>query len=654
MAKKQFLYIQDNWVNVITLDPKEVIKINTEYPVFGIKKFTDVSVMESDQHGNLSNSLEVKYRYSIDSIFWSEEEVLTRQSVVGIPSYEKGNYGIRHNHPFQIEYTVTNPTGYLIDLISISLDFEIQQADVPDEYLETCWSDMMPFYDRYVLIWAANLLEKIYRHGIVPMFIKRGGNQNRNWEDKSYIDFWWCIAHLAAFRILFTKRLMGEVLFTTDMLKEFLRQRNVFTSEKNDISELYYLANNYYNEIRRRGTQMIFSNKYSEVSTDMSIDNGKLPSNYNMLPQTVKESQFNKDLTIRGELLRLLGISRNDLEIYRVERDDCGWYVGKSSPTYTSPTHIDGFVKRIDFPIFRGATFNGNDLHTLRPASGICGIGIESNIVKITELNQMCNINTSVSYEITFLVRKTSVNNGTFSFGVSFLNEFGEVLSFGFFFENQTSSGLTQNVNYFIRGIVYSHGSELSYPLNIGTGNQLKFPDNNMDGIIPYFSCSSPLNMEIRDLKIRPANSYVSDYLSQTEKLIILNNQTNREYSDNSIQEIIDKFLVDYSYEFNYVPLKSSEIKNKKPYIVLNRVLLEFGTSASSQTFELDSNVEWEVKNSHNWITLDKTVGQKGKTTIRLNVQASEFVRIGTVIFHQKDSPLLYTSINIEQREFHN
>jgi len=573
--KKQFLYIEEKWVKVMTLDPRDIIEIKTEYPIVGVSRFTDFSVMEVGPDGFLSNNkwLTVTFRYSVDAINFSKQEELTKKNIRKI-------IGIRHTHPIIIEYAVRNNTSYKIDLISINLEFNTRKLEISKTFSKSLWADYLNFYDRHVLLWAVNVLNKVYRPGIVAKYVKRGRNRNNNWEDKDFIDFWWTTIHLFAFRIYFAEKMPGEVLYRKDLLTEFLRQRGMYTSPNDDLGELYYLVNNYYNEMRRRGTYMIYSEKYGERHPQGF--NGKMPENYNMLHQSVLESQFDKDVVVRGELLRLLGVDNiNELDIFRLEKEDCGWYVGISSPTYTSPTHIKGYIKDTRYLAPSGTYDAMADIYRL---SGGMLIGTNSNI---TDLTNMTNVNTSISYEITFCIRRTSITNGAISFGVTLFSEFGNVLGnkplfldgspatdidnsgrVALFFKN--SNILRQRDTwYFVRGIIYTYDiTQIEYPLNkglnIGIGNHLKFPDRYVSGIIPYIQ--SYINVEVKDLKIRPAVNQVPDCLSQTEKIVVLNQKSNREYNPDVLQEIIDKELIDYGFEFNYITEKPKFVKRSRDF----------------------------------------------------------------------------------------
>jgi len=339
--------------------------------------------------------------------------------------------------------------------------------------------------------------------------------------------------------------------------------------------------------------------------------------------------------------------------LYYLGKEDCGWYVGTSCPTYTSPTHIKGYVKKVNYPIFGNVT--QGDIYTISSNSGI-------GTIKTVNAGQIAHINPNIAYEITFFVKKTLPVDGALTFGVSLHDDNGNILPIKLVqVNNEIPSNLffsglylaRHNDWYFVRGIIYDLKTDkIAYPndqgLNVGVGNHLKFVDN-IEGIVPFILWESSSTIEIKDLKIRPAFNYISDYLSQVEKILILNKNVSREYNDDKLQDIIDKFLIDYGFEFNYVNLSSGKTSFiQRPYLILNKTSLSFNNAASSQIIELRSNIKWEIKNIPSWITFDKTSGEND-ASVRVTVTQATVLRTVTITFQETGNSNLNIKLEIEQ-----
>jgi len=120
---------------------------------------------------------------------------------------------------------------------------------------------------------SSNLLKKLYFRGIIPRYITRGDNRDEL-VDSDYLSLFSSIAKFFALIIRFSKRFEN---FNTDLelMKENVRQNNLFFDESNiTLEDLQYLSSHLYDEIRKRGTSLIFKSlgeKYG-ASKIMPID----------------------------------------------------------------------------------------------------------------------------------------------------------------------------------------------------------------------------------------------------------------------------------------------------------------------------------------------------------------------------------------------
>lgn len=488
----QYLNINGSWTNTISIYPREVVRVQTELPVLGVIEFNGFSTQEI-KDGIISDvtELDIYFRYSVDAIHFSDYYELAGSELLGIK-------GIRPSHPVIIEYSIENHTTRPINLLYINLEFDASPLPVIENYERTHLSEDITFYNRDSLLWSVNMLNKIFKNGIVPKYIRR--SYNKNWGDKDFIDFWWCIIYLSSFKIYYTE-LFTEILYRKDLLTEYLKQRGIYLSKADDIGELYYLANHYYNEMRRRGTYMIMESRY------------ELPDNYH-------------NIHVKGELLRMFNISNiSDIEIFHLSGDDCGWFLDMNSPEYSSPTSIKGYIKK--------------------------------------DIDGFYTLKSQISYEITFMIKISPFGNLTF--GVEVYDEYmnpvknlykiNEVEGTNYFFINENI--IMQNEWYFVRGIIYQYGTheDIDPTLNIGVGNQLTFSQKGLRKIKPVIEWNGVdvIETNVMGLSVRPAIDLISGYLDQAEQMIIMNENVNREFNNDNIQNIIDKYLVDYNITSNYI-----------------------------------------------------------------------------------------------------
>jgi len=109
-----------------------------------------------------------------------------------------------------------------------------------------------------------NIVEKMYEQGIIPEYLDRKKDEKTTLvEDKDYIDFWKTIAEF--YVVIFTYVLrFTKIYWTRELLCEYLAQKGIIFCKCADIIEMQQIAQNFYDEIRQRGTTEIFYPKNHE------------------------------------------------------------------------------------------------------------------------------------------------------------------------------------------------------------------------------------------------------------------------------------------------------------------------------------------------------------------------------------------------------
>lgn len=160
---------------------------------------------------------------------------------------------------------------------------------------------------------ALNLFKKLYYRGIIPKYITRAENVDRN-EDEDYIVLAQTIAKFFAMILRFFYRF--ENIYTDyDLLREWVNELGIYVNDqKVDLEQLQYLSRNFYNEINKRGTLQIFNHKGEQDAAGNAIG-------------------------IDGEFIRLMRLSKKDTIIAEyMQLWQAGWCVGRISPLYTGVT----------------------------------------------------------------------------------------------------------------------------------------------------------------------------------------------------------------------------------------------------------------------------------------------------------------------------
>ncbi len=506
--------------------------------------------------------LKKEYRISEEGIFWTDWNLLTNENLA-LEQYIVENFltiEIRYtrvgtDQEGTIEFKNIQFTGTReeIPFIAPTIKNSIFKDTIQTDYL------------RQVEI---NIFKKLYFRGILPKYITRAENLDKK-EDKDFIDLFSSIARFFALIISFFKRFenFGN---DVDLMREQVRQYGIYFDESNvSLEQLKYLAQNIYNEIRKRGTEMIFKRQ------------GDVLKNGNIVP-------------IDGEFVRLLRNKRQDELLYEnVPIQKIGWCLGQSSPLYRGTSQsiylnktaekTQDFQSLSNFVLGKSGVTSDYSLKTveqkkvlsLKTSNGTVGLGrIDNEDV----INKLYVADSKLDYEITFAFKVVNAGNidSKICFAVEGFDNLQRKLNDAFimpngnyvtetFFERSLSK-FKLNQWYFVRGIIsaYSTINVNESKTNMGIGTNLYFNNSFVKYILPKIQLiSSGANAEINvwDYKVRPLvrgknilplkngqeNSHSLGFLQSQQIFYTYARNNNNNQSEEEITSIIEKYLYAYN-----------------------------------------------------------------------------------------------------------
>lgn len=261
-------------------------------------------------------------------------------------------------------------------------------------YNKTVFKRFFEENDPAVMEWAENVLEKVSSPGILPTFIKKDG--------EDFKAYWETVCHIFALVVLYAKQ-YNEIDTNKILFELFIENRGLVTDEVDTLEQMQYLFDNYVREYRKRGT----------------ID------------------VVNKEGTILGELLRLIRYKTEEEFIFALlMARDTGWTMGYSSPTWNRTDTVLNVTKGYE------TTTNITDLNAY-PLVNPTGVVVVSDIdndgnpiqamtfvgnslVGISsaeDKSKLLPVSENLTYQLSFKVKSSSVNNQNLKFGVEVFNK---------------------------------------------------------------------------------------------------------------------------------------------------------------------------------------------------------------------------------------
>ena len=512
-----------------------------------------------------TRTVQKEFRVSPDGVFWNSWQPLTAENL------SLSEYVVDDALTIQLRYTRTgsDSTG-VIEFKSIDFMGSREAIQfVAPTISSSIFANIIGTPEMKAL--EENLFKKLYYRGIVPAYIPRADNSDEN-EDRDYIDLFFSVARFFSLFIRFFKRFEN---FGTDfdLMREQVRQYGIYFDESNiTLEELQYLAQHLYDQIRQRGTEMIFKRK------------GYLMPN-------------GETLQIDGEFIRLLRSKTTDELLYEnMPLSRVGWCLGQSSPMYRgtsqayylnkTPENSSDFQNLDNFLINKTNERSTASIVETDDGKKVLSFNIlNDSKIGIGNLNENAEIpdkyfvvvDSKLDYEITFAIKILDGANdkNTITFGVDGYDVLKNKLSDAFITPNgdkvtdvffEISEAKFKNeVWYFVRGILFSYSSSnLEESLtNIGFGSNLYFNNSFVKYIIPKIIINGVYETEIQiwDYKIRPLvrgtnilplkngeeNSHSLGFIQSSRIFYSYVRNNNNSQSKDEITDIIEKYLLPYN-----------------------------------------------------------------------------------------------------------
>jgi hypothetical protein len=520
----------------------DVIRIKTEVPVVGLlflDTFTDSTEGESP-----TAYFNKEFRYSNDAglnfTAWQQLNLLNIQDVV-----------VEKRDQFVLEYryeVVGSETDPELRFNSITVSGDFENLDYPI-YDSTVFNQFFDVNDINVLNWAINVLEKLYRGGILPEYIKRGESVDNNAADKDFISYWNTITHFFALIVYFFRQ-FENITGQKQLLKSFLSNKDLALPTDDNLSELSYILYNYIDEYRKRGTERII---FKEGENGEGID---------------------------GEFLRLINWREHDEMLFALANNsETGWCLGESSPMWSGTEKIVNLTKAFEFTedvqdlskyplidesrtsIVYDSVIDKNVLKF--PLGTGLGINVGIGVINPVSIDQLIRVGEGIDYEISFFIKKNLTNQPeNLSFKVIGYTEgmqrvdsltLDELEVNSFIDSNIDEILLNRDIYYYIRGVLFNYDKEYqSLKLNFRGGRPLKLqPTTKYIDVQIYFPSSITLDEEasmyIYDLKVKPLNLPMTQGLLGTKNIIFSYINNRGRFNNNILEKFVQDKLIPYN-----------------------------------------------------------------------------------------------------------
>ena len=509
-----------------------------------------------------SRTVSKEFRATSNGIFWNEWRELTNENLSTDEYISDGQFTI------QLRFTRTGTDGSG-EITFNNIDFygsRVALAFEAPTLMSSMFSDIIGTDVLRQL--EENLFKKLYFRGILPKYIIRAENVDEK-EDADFIDVFYSVARFFAIMIRFFNR-FESFRSDYDLMLENVRQYGLYFNESDvTLEQLQYLSQHLLDEIRKRGTAMIFKRQGDVV-------NGQ-------------------PLPVDGEFIRLVRSKKNDELLYEnVPLYRVGWCIGKSSPMYRGTCQSEFLNKTKenseDFNNFSNffleksgsgnyalQSFDSKQVLNLSKGSGSGIAGLGRNADEDISEDDLIVVDSRLDYEITFAfqVRSGRNNGNRLLFGVegfdtltnklndAFITPNGDQVSEEFF--NVPITTWRQGSWYYARGIIHAYSTMNvdESKTNLGIGTNLYFNNSFVKYILPkiQISGSSAISVVVWDYKIRPLvrgtnilplksgeeNSHSLGFIQSQRIFYSYVRNNNNSQSKDEITDIIEKYLLPFN-----------------------------------------------------------------------------------------------------------
>ena len=233
----------------------------TGYPITGVLSllgFVEDVVGQDSQH-----YFDKQFRYTTNGIHWSEWIGLTIHNITTLPINKSQII------QFELQYIKVQPIGSdVLKVNSVEIKYNYQKGYVAQQvFNKTIFKSFFESDDIEVLNWYINVLNKFYEQGLIPNYIERQQDSDK---DLDFIQFWGSIAKFFAYYVVYSRQFRNFEKHHS-LLVDFLKQRGLFISDKQTIEQLDILMKNFYQRIIQRGT-----NSISQYKQDVNQNDGEL------------------------------------------------------------------------------------------------------------------------------------------------------------------------------------------------------------------------------------------------------------------------------------------------------------------------------------------------------------------------------------------
>jgi len=521
----------------------DVIVIKTNVPVVGIVVLTSFIDNTEGETGSI---------YFVKTFHYSTNGGLTFSDWIELTTVNIQNIVIERIDYFIVEYRYKR-TGVGADLTfnSIHLGGTLDPLSYP-VFNSMIYSEFFTPDNIDVLRWAINVLEKLFKRGIIPSYVVR----NQGGDDKDFVSYWFTITHFFAILVYYARG-FENLPASLYLMREFVKGRGVYMRNNPDVEELFYVYNNYITEIALRGTKEIHRRESATFDMNSSIYYGGAIGAELIDPG------------IDGELLRLLdAVAIDEFMFAYTTRGELGWCIGQSSPLYTGADGIKNLIKAYEYDEVVGDLANYplvNDtfIAIVNDKMQITNVpaGENAGIADAFQRDKAIVVDPTLDYELSFKVEKSELI-GDLTFGIYLFDaNFNGVAPVsivtgapsGVFFSKAPLNLV--NTEYWIRAVLYSASNPLIADdvLNIGFGESLRMPATTryiMPLLLVENDGGTPLTdvVTISDIKVRPAALWFSRGTLSARNFIIgyiKNNST--EYNNQQVEKIINEELIPYN-----------------------------------------------------------------------------------------------------------
>lgn len=295
-------------INNRTSEQGDILVIKPDIPRVGILSllsFTDDTIGEDS-----SNYFEREFRYSINGgIIFTSWIKLTNNNLLNVIVEKQDSFII------ELRYIRIGNEGEL-GFNDVKINGKYEDFDYP-VYDKTPFKTFFELRDINVFRWSLNVLEKLYREGILAKYVERGESDELD-ADKDFIALFNTITDLFAVLVHYSRQFQF-ILNKETLLTEFIKNKGLYTNPATGVKGFVELAENISQEFKKRGTRLI----YKKAKLEDELD---------------------------GELLRLICYSGLDEFLFALtQRGEVGWCVGKSSPCYSGTNSIMNLNKSYEY-----------------------------------------------------------------------------------------------------------------------------------------------------------------------------------------------------------------------------------------------------------------------------------------------------------------